>query len=264
MVTNNRAMMATLIALVTPASNPVWAVACNNDLYVGYYIESPLTNPEDPVPGALFLNIPTADGPFSGDMFFTYVGCQSQNVGSISGQRQGNSLSGQWSGTVDGTSQSGSFNGARDPSGAYIGSYLVSAGKQYIEVTDCIEYFIAPNGAWALSPANETTPDDDLVQFADNQISWTQVAGAALVQCQLLDRDKASCGDPGAILWQRATPAASGPLDVPTSLLLGGTQYIASCSQFDSQLLPLAFSKSLFTYSAPAGNDVIFGSGFES
>jgi hypothetical protein len=45
-------------------------------LFVGYYHEDPVTNPEDPFPGALYLNLPSANGTYAGTMFFTYFGCQ--------------------------------------------------------------------------------------------------------------------------------------------------------------------------------------------
>ena len=54
-------------------------------LFVGYYHEDPATNPEDPFPGALYLNLPATNGTFAGTMFFTFAGCQQVSAGSISG-----------------------------------------------------------------------------------------------------------------------------------------------------------------------------------
>src|ERR1700730_1147535 len=82
-------------------------------LYVGYYQEDPVDNPEDPTIGAVYLNLPKAGGAFSGNMFFTYVGCQHTNVGTITGNLAGAHLQGTWTGTVDGTAQNGSFIGDR-------------------------------------------------------------------------------------------------------------------------------------------------------
>ena len=78
-------------------------------LYVGYYQEDPITNPEDPTPGSIYLSLPAGDSAFSGSMFFTYVGCQSENLGTIAGTKAGPSLKGEWGGSVDGTAQKGSF-----------------------------------------------------------------------------------------------------------------------------------------------------------
>ena len=83
-----------LLAASTQALAQGAASPAPGGAYIGYYQENPVTNPEDPVPGAVYLRLPAADGAFSGDMFFTYVGCQSSNLGRVSGRQSGLSLSG--------------------------------------------------------------------------------------------------------------------------------------------------------------------------
>lgn len=51
-------------------------------------------NPEDPTLGFIHLNIPKGNGVFNGELFFTYVGCQSRNIGSVIGTRSNQSLNG--------------------------------------------------------------------------------------------------------------------------------------------------------------------------
>jgi len=99
-------------------------------LYVGAYQEDAQANPEDPTSGVLYLNIPDS-GPFNGEMFFTYVGCQSSNIGNVTGTRAGLDLIGSWDGTLDETSQSGAFAGSWVPAQSYFtGTYKVAKGKQ--------------------------------------------------------------------------------------------------------------------------------------
>ena len=45
------------------------------------------------MPGAFVLNLPEKDSAFDGDMYFTYIGCQSSNVGSVKGRKSGIALS---------------------------------------------------------------------------------------------------------------------------------------------------------------------------
>jgi hypothetical protein len=86
------------------------------------------------------LTLPVADGAFKGSMFFTYVGCQTSNVGEVQGSKKGNSLTGTWSGTIDGSPESGPHEGTFDPSaGHYKGTYKVSGGKQFKSIAGCIE-----------------------------------------------------------------------------------------------------------------------------
>jgi hypothetical protein len=72
--------LLTLSAVASAQSAP-------GGLYIGYYHEDPISNPEDPVPGALYLSLPAGDSSFAGKMFFTYLGCQTSSVGSISGAK---------------------------------------------------------------------------------------------------------------------------------------------------------------------------------
>ena len=111
------------------------------------------------MPGAFVLNLPSTDSAFNGSMYFTYVGCQTSNVGNVSGTKAGNTLSGTWSGTVDGSAQSGPYNGTYDPvAGYYQGVYSNSGGKQFKSIPDCIEYHIAPNGTWEMFAVEQNQP----------------------------------------------------------------------------------------------------------
>jgi len=84
-----RVLAAGLAALLSAAPLAAPAAAGPDGLYVGYYQEDPASNPEDPTPGSIYLSLPAGDNAFAGSMFFTYVGCQTSNVGLVSGRKTG-------------------------------------------------------------------------------------------------------------------------------------------------------------------------------
>jgi hypothetical protein len=89
------------------------------------------TNPEDPTLGAFVLNLPSSNTSFSGAMFFTYVGCQSENVGIVSGNKTDAGIAGNWSGSLDGVMNTGSYTGSwQAASQSYSGTFT-NAGKQF-------------------------------------------------------------------------------------------------------------------------------------
>lgn len=153
---------AALLSLFVGSATVDFVIAneCSDDLYVGYYQEDPLTNPEDPTAGSIYLNIPPQSGNFSGSMFFTFFGCQQENVGAVSGTRGEIQLSMLWNGEIDETSQSGTLSGSLINDTYFTGTYTVDNGKQYITVENCIHYYIAPQGTWAIFPVDEVLPND--------------------------------------------------------------------------------------------------------
>jgi hypothetical protein len=44
------------------------AVPASEQVYVGYYQEDPLNNPEDPTMGSVYVKLPSADGSFGGNV----------------------------------------------------------------------------------------------------------------------------------------------------------------------------------------------------
>ena len=158
-------------------SPPSPAQGAPGGVYIGYYQEDPVTNPEDPVAGAVYLRVPAADGPFSGEMFFTYLGCQSSNLGRVAGRKSGAALTGKWSGTVDDLAQRGVFAGTyTEASGFFAGTYTNAGGKQHRDLNPCIEYYIAPRGTWALFPLDRNLPASFDLQVTPQGARWTREA----------------------------------------------------------------------------------------
>lgn len=218
-------------------------------LYVGYYQEDPASNPEDPVPGAFSLNLPTGNSTFSGSMFFTYIGCQSTNVGTVSGTKSSTSISGTWTGTLDGQPNSGAYTGSYSAATAsYTGTYTNAAGvKQYRDLSPCIQYYIAPNGTWEMFPVDTQVPAGSLnIGVSGRTLTWSAVPGASYALVYLLDQSVAtSTGNP--VVWQTIVQAGT-TATVPASVtLVSGKTYITAVGITNKDHARLAFASKRFT-----------------
>ncbi|MBC8058596.1 MAG: hypothetical protein H7Y61_18655 [Rhizobiales bacterium] len=227
-------------------STPAAGATAPGGLYVGYYQEDPVTNPEDPLPGVFSLNLPAGNGAFSGSMYFTYVGCQSSNVGIVAGTKTEAALAGTWSGTVDGSPQSGPYSGTYDQAvGSYAGTYNNAGGKQFRDLRPCIEYSIAPNGTWEMFPVETQVPASFNVTVSGRTINWQSVSGADVSLVYVLDETVAtSTGNP--VVWQTLIAAGTTAV-IPSSVLLqAGGGYIASVGVSDANRRRLAFGSRRF------------------
>ncbi len=218
-------------------------------LFVGYYQEDPTTNPEDPVPGALYLGLPEGDAAFSGNMYFTYIGCQSSNVGSISGNKAAAAISGNWSGTVDGSAQSGGFSGNYDAANDfYSGTYTVAGGKQPIGIVNCINYIIAPNGTWNLFAVEKNVPSTFTLTHNGVILNWTSPAGYAAGLVTILDVPNAiTKGAGNAVKSQSVVTAPTVASDLTPLALTSGRQYLATVSLYDANRQRVAAGSKRFT-----------------
>lgn len=230
--------------------------ATSLELFIGYYAEDPTTNPEDPIEGALFLNLPNGSGEFSGAFSFTYYGCQASNVGIISGTKTASSLGGKWSGRVDESPQSGFFQGdAGSGSSAYAGTYTVSGGKQFLVVPGCISYYIAPNGSWELfrvgetyAPVNNSLPPVEFLEFGilGYNMVWTPPQMAVRNAVFIVDVDLALVDAEKAVVWQSIVPGPVGRALVPSDVVTPGRRYVAGVASTDGAKL-LYFSTAHFS-----------------
>jgi len=197
--------------------------------YIGYYQENPATNPEDPVPGAIYLRLPAADAEFSGEMFFTYVGCQSSNLGTVSGRKSGNRLSANWSGTVDDSAQRGTFTGAYNAAnGHYTGTYTVAGGKQHRDLSPCIEYYIAPDGSWALFPVERNLPAGFDIRVTPNAVRWARQQGAEGSLVSIFDAATLASPQGNAIVWQTILEADDSMTSLGDVQLVSGREYVVA------------------------------------
>ena len=218
-------MIYAFVQTVSPAST-----TAPGGLYVGYYAEDPATNSEDPTTGAVFFSLPAVNGSFSGSMYFTFLGCQSSNIGVISGTRTDNGITGTWSGSIDGLPQSGTYVGSYDPlAGFYSGGYTVAAGKQFVAVPACIQYYIAPLGTWEAFPPGTNVPATFALNAVGTVVSWTQPIGAFLTLTAVIDEVAAIAGTPSAVTYQNLSGGISSSLDLSTvSGLVTGKVYIVT------------------------------------
>jgi hypothetical protein len=215
--------------------------------YIGYYQENPVTNPEDPVPGAIYLRLPAADGAFSGDMFFTYVGCQSSNLGSVAGRKSGISLSGNWSGTVDGREQRGGFTGSYSTAnGFYAGTYTNAGGKQHRDLNPCIEYYIGPDGSWALFPVERNLPAGFDIRVTANAVRWSTQDGAEGSLVTIFDAATLAAAQGNAIVWQTILDSDAHMTSLRAVSLVGGREYVVSVVVLGETAERLAFGSRRF------------------
>ncbi len=228
-------------SVAAPASAP-------GGVYVGYYQEDPVTNPEDPTIGSVYLNLPASDSQFTGNMYFTYFGCQRSNVGTISGSKAGTSLNGNWTGTLDGTHQTGSFKGAYTAAqSVWAGDYTVSGGKQHISVPSCISYFVAPKGTFELFAIGQSTPSSFAATVNGNTVRWNPPAGAAMTLVYVVDPAIASSGGTHATVWQTLVLGTTGTQSLGSAKLVSGHRYVVAVGATDDRSRRLAFSSAPFT-----------------
>ena len=220
------------------------APAATEGLYVGYYQEDPLTNPEDPTPGSVFLSLPSGDSSFSGSMYFTFVGCQHESVGAVAGTKEGTSLQGTWSGSVDNTAQKGAFEGAwSTAAGGYAGTYTVAGGKQHIAIADCIDYFIAPRGTWELLPVGTNVPSGFTVAVDGNMVHWTPPPGVAMTLVYVLDPELAKSGAPRSVPWQTLLiGSGKRAADLRIAHMKPGHTYVVAVSLADGSARRVGFA----------------------
>jgi hypothetical protein len=217
-------------------------------LYVGYYQEDRTNDPDDPVPGAFSLNLPSGNASFSGSMFFTYVGCQTSNVGTVSGTKSDAALSGQWSGTVDALAQSGAYTGSYQAATmSYSGTYTNVGGKQLRDLLPCIKYTIAANGVWEMFPIEAAAPEGFTVFVERGSIRWSFTSGAAQTLVYLLDPVIAqTSGNP--VLWQKIVTGSINSEDLPDTVTLQtGKEYVAVVGVGDASGQRSAFGSKRFT-----------------
>lgn len=218
------------------------AATAPGGIYLGYYIEDPTTNPEDPTVGAFSMNLPAGNDRFSGAMFFTYSGCQTRNVGIVSGNKSGFEVSGRFAGTVDGTSQAGSYSGVYDQAQKrYAGVYTIDGGKQFIDRSPCVQYFIAPRGGFEMFPEGSSTPASFTATVNDNTISWSGVQGAVGYLVYIYNTTP-GLSDP--IVWQAIS---TGTSQSHSQTLTGRTRHLAAVLAVNDQGQRLGFTSVSFT-----------------
>lgn len=227
--------------------------AAPGGLYIGYYQEDAANNPEDPMPGSYYLQLPEGNASFSGEMSFTYIGCQTSNVGTVSGNKSGVALDGNWTGTVDGTAVGGPYSGRYDASGRrYSGTYRNAAGKVHISGCDNFEYDVAALGTWEMFPVESRSPSDFNVSVTGGNVNWADVAGVSRWLASIYDVARTTSGS-NAVTRQAIIPAVSGNTDqtVPLSSLglSSGRAYVLAITAFNSSNQRVGYTS--LRYTAP-------------
>ena len=238
---------ATLIALAASHGAAAADASAPGGLYVGYYQEDPKTNPEDPMPGAFVLKLPEKDAAFDGAMFFTFVGCQTSNVGNVKGVKAGYKLSGDWSGMIDNSAQSGPYQGTYDPAtGYYTGEYSNKGGKQFKDIKGCIQYYIGPNGSWEMFAVEQNQPAAFKLGVTGAKVSWAGVPNAALALVYVIDPSVAVTGGGNPVKFQTVLPGPVTHFDLAAAGLAKGKEYIVATLVNNAKFKRVAFGSKRF------------------
>jgi hypothetical protein len=172
-------------------------------LYVGYFQEDPVTNPEDPETGAFVLTLPEKDGSLSGSMNFTYKDCQNFNVGDMTGKKSGLAVAGTWSGFIDNSAQSGSYSGTYRASDAnYSGAYSNFNGKQFKNIAGCLQHYLTADGTWATFAVEKNQPSSFALTVQGATVSWQASADTTTALVYLIDSVIALSGNGNSVVLQ--------------------------------------------------------------
>ena len=241
--------LKTLLLAITLAVLPNFAFAQsgpeltdeNSDLYLGYYVEDAANNPEDPTPGALLLRLPKTDAAFSGALFFTFVGCQSESWGHIEGRLEQGKLQGKWSGNVDDLPQHGTFQGQFDSrTSQYAGTYDNAGGKQYREIPNCITYHIAARGTWQMFKPDSLREGNLSLNAQWPYVVCPSSPNQQVVLLYVLDKKLLNGADPqNAVLGQYLILPHQGRQRLPTTKMQEGHEYLVVGMAFDSEMKPV-------------------------
>ena len=216
-------------------------------LYVGYFQEDPVGNPEDPESGAFTLTLPEKDAALTGSMSFAYVDCQNSNGGTVAGGKSGQSLVGTWSAVIDNSTQSGSYSGTYSAaSGYYQGVYVNLDGKQFKNVSGCLQHYLAANGNWAAFPVEQNQPSSFSLAVTGAAVSWPASTGTTSALVSVLDSAAALSGSGNAVVFQRLVSGTGTNFSLTSAGLIKGKEYIVAVSLSNASSVRIAFSSKRF------------------
>lgn len=228
-----------------------------DDFWFGYRFEDPITNPEDPGAGYIYVRIPEI-GTFDGELYFSFSGCDDTfDVGAVSGTVSGNSIDGSWQGTVDGINVGGSYSGNRNSNGnRYEGTYTNSDGKVEIVCDEDFSIFVAPNGTWYLNKGEDNGELEIQVDEDADPITatWNNIGSAygylfvmIDTECLIEKEDLEEC-----LMWSGGSLAPNfqygDDTAVPAQPLVRGRTYTLSVSAVAIDGEVLATSNITFIY----------------
>ncbi len=217
-----------------------------NEFWFGYYQEDALTNPEDPLPGFIYLKIPQSGG-FEGELYFSYSGCAGGlDLGRVTGTVSGGNLDGTWQGNVDGKNVGGNYTGQLVVEERYEGTYTNQGGKVEIECDSDFSYFVAPNGTWFLQKTGNNEALNITVDTSSEPMAlgWDSGNNSGLfysvvfmdAECLEQNLDLEEC-----LMWSGVSATNSivygeGIADtVPARRLVLGKSYLASITCINSE-----------------------------
>jgi hypothetical protein len=215
-------------------------------LYVGYYQEDPVANPEDPEAGAFVLTLPEKDGSLSGSMNFSYKDCQNFNVGDVTGKKSGLAVTGTWSGFIDNSAQSGSYSGTYFVSNAnYAGVYSNFNGKQFKNIAGCLQHYLAADGTWTAFAVEKNQPAGFALTVQGATVSW-QASADTTALVYLIDSVIALSGNGNSVVLQTLRYNQGSSYSFAGAGLSKGREYIVVVALSNRSSVLTAFGSKRF------------------
>lgn len=219
-------------------------------LYVGYYQEDRVNNPEDPATGAFVLGVPEmVTGSKTGvKLAMTYASCQTTTLLDVTGSVGGNLYGGPWAGKVDGLEQKGSYLGSYDSVSGYFGGvYTNGNGKQLINIPACKQYYLAANGKWEVFPAEKNLPGSFAISISSTMVSWNTLPAVTTALAYVLDPVLAQSGAANPVMSHQVLPGTTSSYSFAAAGLVSGKEYLAVTSLSNSSGERVAFGSKRFT-----------------
>ena len=218
-------------------------------IYLGYYAEDPLDNPEDPVGGFISAILPES-GVFNADFLFSYLGCNGGiDSGQASGKRTQESLSGSWSGTADGARVTGKMT-ASHSGNSFSGTYSVDGGKKRIGPFDSgCSYYIAGHGRFHLSAIGNNVATEggntSHIQFTCTDIRGSTGYAWAVAESDCLSTTGSisSCSNWNGFSYFKKMTLKQG---TTIKQLRSDTEYVVGCIGFSAAGNPLGIATGTF------------------
>lgn len=171
-------------------------------LMIGHYIETSSSDPDLDV-GGFYVDLPSGEGLFKGQMSYHYAPCQDSNHQSIVGTKLGTKLNGAITGRLDNVSAADQVlamtmdGDYASSNSSYSGDYSrTNFGNQVRTPAGCdFNYTVSNQGTFKIFPENQHAPDDFVVTASGNVLTWPAMSGAKKTLLLLIDPSKTSSGD---------------------------------------------------------------------
>ena len=214
-------------------------------LMIGHYIETSSSDPDLDV-GGFYVDLPSGEGLFKGEMSYHYAPCQDSNNQSIVGTKLGTQLNGTITGRLDNVSAADqvlamTMDGDYASSNSnYSGDYSrTNRGNQVRTPAGCdFNYTVSNKGTFKVFAENQHAPSEFVITATTRLLTWPNISGAKKALVLLIDPSKTNDGD--GLVDQQYVFAPSSLITLAASSSTAKT-YIVSVQVFNANNTLLAY-----------------------